>query len=150
MVMVSWIILSISNKAPATLFSEHNRETEVMLVLPLSWLLALSPFINSTNILWLLFKVWIYEWIPSMCMTAMFMTLLNNKYWYTGLGNNTCTWLRECFRKAESEVVSNSRKLYKTTYKYLFPTQYVHNIILDKHISTSTFELFFIHSSGFR
>ena len=48
---------------------------------------------------------------------------------YTGPVNNTCTWLRECCRQTEGEVVSNSRnQLHQTTYKYYFRAQY---IILD-------------------
>ena len=43
----------------------------------------------------------------------------------TGPGNNTCTWLRECCRQVEAEVVSNSRnQLHQTTYKYYFRAQY--------------------------
>ena len=37
----------------------------------------------------------------------------------TGVGNNTCMWLRECRRPVEAEVVSYTRnKLHGTTCKY--------------------------------
>ena len=43
---------------------------------------------------------------------------------HTGLGNNTCTWLRECFRQLEAEVGGNGRnKLHQTVYKYHFLAQ---------------------------
>ena len=39
----------------------------------------------------------------------------------TGPGNSTGTWLRECCREAETEVLSNSRsKLLQTAYNYYF------------------------------
>ena len=61
---------------------------------------------------------------------ASFNKLLQS-YWIvihtsgcTGLGNNTCTWFRECCKQAEAEVVSNSRnKLHQTMYKCYFSAQ---------------------------
>ena len=47
----------------------------------------------------------------------------------TGPGNNTCTWLRECCRQVEAEVVRNSRnQLHQTKYKYYFRAQYMNMI----------------------
>ena len=46
--------------------------------------------------------------------------------YFTGPGNNTCTWLQECCRLVEAEVVSNSRmQPHQTTYKYYFRAQYM-------------------------
>ena len=37
-----------------------------------------------------------------------------------------CTWLRECCRQVEAEVISNSRnKLHQTTYKEIFSALYI-------------------------
>ena len=42
----------------------------------------------------------------------------------TGPGNNACTWLRECCREVEAEVISSSRNQpLQTTYKYDFQAQ---------------------------
>ena len=43
----------------------------------------------------------------------------------TELRKSLCTWLRECYRQVEAEVVSNSRnKLHQTTYKDFFSALY--------------------------
>ena len=44
-----------------------------------------------------------------------------------------CTWLRECYRQVEAEVISYSRsKLHQTTYKEIFSALYYLNYILIK------------------
>ena len=38
---------------------------------------------------------------------------------YTGLGNNSCMWLRECCRQVEAEVASNSRNKILQNWEWL-------------------------------
>ena len=43
--------------------------------------------------------------------------------------NDTCTWLRECFRQVGEEVISYNRNLlHKTMYKYYFRAQYISDV----------------------
>ena len=62
---------------------------------------------------------------------------------FTALRKSLCTWLRECCRQVEAELISNSRnKLHQTTYKDFFSALYRG---LIKRIWLILFLLFFYH-----
>ena len=64
------------------------------------------------------------------CMLSKFQAFI----WavHTELRKFLRTWLRECCRQVEAEVVSNSRsKLHQTTYKEIFSALYMRKIKVD-------------------
>ena len=58
-------------------------------------------------------------------------------YEHTELTKSLRTWLRECSRQVEAEVVSNSRsKLHQTTYKDFFSALYSFTKMLQSNIDS--------------
>ena len=90
--------------------------------------------INKRGISYLIVGCELWLWTKRQSINLITRSL-RYKRQNTRPGNNTCTWLRECCRQVEAEVVSNSKnQLHQTTYKYFFRAQYFYMRIRDYRV----------------